>query len=279
MNTEINRLREQLEQAEALHEKATEAARVDRIKELETRLNAVQSEITNRRRGRLLGYVTGAIVAVVGVVIGLFHLQRGLDAVLDNIALPAGLVVIGGLIVILAHVAESTESLDLVAQGLKEERVTVGLKINPDELRAEYLFRGHGTELEKYYVQARRQAAQIFWVGVLTILGGFAVVIVALATLLGTTELPTEDKVIAAVLGGAGGILANFVAVIFLKMYADTIQSMADLHFRLVSTHHLLLSGFLSAKIPNPDMRSKTLSEMATAVATGVVAAAARKNE
>ncbi|HEV2108778.1 MAG TPA: hypothetical protein VGR16_10990, partial [Thermomicrobiales bacterium] len=57
------------------------------------------------------------------------------------------------------------------------------------------------------------------------------------------------------------------IAVIFLRMFSETIQSMIDFHNRLVATHHVHFGNVLAAKITNEALRSETLSRMALALA------------
>jgi hypothetical protein len=135
--------------------------------------------------------------------------------------------------------------------------------VEPVERRAQRLFRLHQAELDKYYAQARQQSFLAFGVGFLCILLGFGVVIIAAAALF-TTTAPAEAKIVVAALGAVGAIMANFIAVIALRMFSDSITSLGQLHQRLVTTHHLHFGNFLASKIANADLREKTVAAMAT---------------
>ena len=76
-----------------------------------------------------------------------------------------------------------------------------------------------------------------------------------------------SEKIVSASLGAIGGILSNFIAVIYLKIHSETIKSLTEFHNRFVFTHHLHFGNFLAAKISEKTLREKTLSEIASALA------------
>lgn len=131
-----------------------------------------------------------------------------------------------------------------------------------EEVRAEKLFKLHQIEIKKYYDQTLSHSAWIFWFGILCILVGFGLIVASL--ILVTRPGPgLSVQVVIAVLGVVSGLLANFVAVIYLKMHSETIRSLTEFHNRLVTTHHLHFGNVLAAKLKDPELREKTLSEMA----------------
>jgi hypothetical protein len=132
-----------------------------------------------------------------------------------------------------------------------------------EEERAEKFFKVHQIEIKKYYDQTLSHSAWIFWFGILCILAGFGIIVASLVLLVTRTGLGLPGQVIVAVLGAVSGILANFIAVIYLKMHSETIKSLTEFHNRLVATHHLHFGNLLAAKLKNPDLREETLSEMA----------------
>jgi hypothetical protein len=75
-----------------------------------------------------------------------------------------------------------------------------------------------------------------------------------------------------AIITGLGGVLANFIAVIYLRMYSATVTSVGGFHQRLVTTHHLHFGNFLTAKIEATGLRDKALAEMATRLAAPIPA-------
>jgi len=62
-------------------------------------------------------------------------------------------------------------------------------------------------------------------------------------------------------------VLADFIGVIFLRMYSQAIGSMSRFHERLVNTHHLHFGNFLAARISRDADQDRTLKEMALAIA------------
>jgi hypothetical protein len=134
-------------------------------------------------------------------------------------------------------------------------------------LRAEKLFKLHQFELKRYYDQTLRQGAVIFVFGIACILAGFAVIGVTLYVLTQQVGDDTSAQVIVGALGGVGAILADFIAVVYLRMFTDTLRNVSDFHTTLVGTHHLHFGNFLTANITDQDLREKTLAKVAAGLA------------
>jgi Cyanobacterial TRADD-N associated 2-Transmembrane domain len=121
-----------------------------------------------------------------------------------------------------------------------------------------------------HYDQTLRQGAYIFWVGLLCLVAGFVIIGIALRQVVDPPAgLDNDDKQIIAIVGLTGGVLADFIGVIFLRMYSQAIGSMSRFHERLVNTHHLHFGNFLAARISDkntPD-QNRTLEQMALAIA------------
>jgi hypothetical protein len=138
----------------------------------------------------------------------------------------------------------------------------VGL-LNYDEQRAFKLFQIDTLEIRRYYEQALRQRRFIFYVGIVCILAGFASVFAAFRLISSASQAQLSEKIVIASLGAVGGILANFVGLIFLRMFSTVVQSMVDFHKRLVATHHVVFANVLVAKIQDAKTRDETLSTIA----------------
>ncbi|MGH3669749.1 MAG: hypothetical protein ACRDSH_03805, partial [Pseudonocardiaceae bacterium] len=126
-----------------------------------------------------------------------------------------------------------------------------------DEKHAQRLFQLHSEQLRQYYDQALGQRGLVFFAGFGCILGGFAVVAFTFHALSSIHDVP--EKIVVAVLGGVGGILANFIAFIYLRMFSETIQSVGNFHDRLVLTHHLHFANVLISKMSSRDKADDAL--------------------
>ncbi len=133
------------------------------------------------------------------------------------------------------------------------------------EQKAQKLFKLHQLELKKYYDQTLKQSKWIFLVGIFCLVLGFGAIGGSLWQV--HKEAP-NDKTIVAILGGIGGILSNFIAVVYLKMHSETIKSLTEFHNRLVLTHYLHFGNFLLAKIDNQNLRDKSLAQVAINLST-----------
>jgi hypothetical protein len=155
---------------------------------------------------------------------------------------------------------------DQIAQ-LKERLELRGL-LDQEERRAFRLFQLHSADLKRYSDLALAQRRTIFGLGVFCVLLGAGIAIAALA-LLSAEHGSGEEKILIAAMGAVGAILSNFVALVYLRMFRDTVNSMNVFHTRLVSTHRLLFSNLLAARIADSSERDKTLAMMASSVAHG----------
>lgn len=140
--------------------------------------------------------------------------------------------------------------------------------IDPSEIekRAERLFNKHQLELQKYYDLTLSQSKLIFFGGIFCILIGVGIVFVTLYLVFNLASSITE-KIIPAILGSIGAILTNYIAVVYLKMYSETTNSLTIFHNRLVSSNHLHFSNFLIAKISESTKRDETLALVAQEIA------------
>jgi hypothetical protein len=134
--------------------------------------------------------------------------------------------------------------------------------LNADEKRAHKLFELNGIELKRYYDQALQQRRVVFAIGVLCLLAGFGSIAAAIFVVYGEHG-STDQKIIAASLGAISGILSNFVAVIYLRMFTAIVTSMVEFHTRLVATHHAHFGNVLAARIVDPQKRDATLAGIA----------------
>jgi hypothetical protein len=136
-----------------------------------------------------------------------------------------------------------------------------------EERRAQKLFQLHSIQLKQYYDQALKQGSYIFWVGLVCIFLGFGIIAATFWLLQREPSVGSSEQIIIGALGSVGGVLANFIALIYLRMHSETVQSTTKFHNRLVLTHHLHFGNFLVAKITNQGLRESTLGSIASALA------------
>ena len=130
--------------------------------------------------------------------------------------------------------------------------------------KAEKIFRLNETEVRRYYDEALKKSSWIFYVGVGTIVIGFLIVWFTIRLV--SSNAVSDDlpgKIVLAVLGTVSGVLTNFIAAIYIKMYSETIQSLGVFHNRLVLTHHLHFANVLVEGINDKSLRDETLSKLA----------------
>lgn len=162
---------------------------------------------------------------------------------------------------VMVLIDRSTQFDDQIAD-IKTEMDLLRIGTDSLELRAEKQFTAHQVELKRYYDQSLNQSKWIFWVGILCLVAGMIIIVITLLFVFQSSH--SNNNIIIAITGGVTSILTNFVAVIFLKMYSETVKSLNIFHERLVTTHHLHFGNFLTSKIFNDEsLREKTWSELA----------------
>jgi hypothetical protein len=151
---------------------------------------------------------------------------------------------------------------ELNLRDLENEIDLASIDLDSREKRAEKLFKLHQYELDKYYTQNLRQGNQIFKMGFIFFMIG--VLIVAASIYLITFKVHNKDtSIIIAGLGAVGTILSNFIAAIYIRMFSETAKTSTQFHNRLVTTHNLMFSNFISSKIDNDALRENTYSQIA----------------
>lgn len=225
----------------------------------------LQAELlrVRKRRSRLTRFQwAGPLVAVgflaVGLLFGLSDHDWGfaalwlLYAVLGLATLPVAFV--------------NIHELDAQARDISNEIDLRGIEENNLEARAQKLFQLHSFELKRYYDQALRQGRSIYYVGVGCIVLGFGVIVAAFVLVAASPKASFDEKILIAALSAVGGVLANFIGVIYLRMFSETVQAVTGFHQRLVVTHHLHFANFLVAKIDDRTLREDALATMAEAL-------------
>lgn len=139
------------------------------------------------------------------------------------------------------------------------------------------LFQLHQIELNRYYKHTLRNSRALMAAGLLCLAVGLGIVggttwwvARAVPQAGGGAQAAAADwriTALVALLGAVGGILANYVAALYLKMHAAAAQALNDFHNRLVSTHHLHVANFLAAKIEDESTREAAFKAMAEEIA------------
>jgi hypothetical protein len=66
------------------------------------------------------------------------------------------------------------------------------------------------------------------------------------------------------VVGVVTTLLADFVAVITVRMFSGSVDSLTRMHQRLVGTHHLHFANLIVSKNADTKLRERTLAAIAT---------------
>lgn len=171
--------------------------------------------------------------------------------------------IIYGIILLTFPLIKPLSEQTIELQEVENELDLLSISHSSLEERSEKLFKHHHVELKKYYDENLKQSAWIFIIGIACIVIGFAIIGITLYFLIANLSNELENKIIVASLGAVGALLSNFIAVIYLKMHAETVKALTEFHNRFVNTHHFYFSNFLLSKIQNEEKREDALVELA----------------
>jgi hypothetical protein len=236
---------------------AREDSRSGGVADLEGRISEIRTRQRLNRRLAIMAGAFGIVFIGAGAVSLYSHWTR----------LTGFLLGYGGVFVLSGFLFWSMLSdSDYELRDLRDQLDLSELMQEPLERRAQKLFQVHSHQLKRYYDQALRQRGLIFLTGLLCIVAGFGVIAAAFV-LLTRAQTSLSEKIVIASLGAVGGILGNFIAVVYLRMFTETVKSIGGFHDRLVVTHHLHFANFLAAKVSSQQERDTTFARMAQALA------------
>ncbi len=241
----------------------------DRKPILQVRLQRLQSR--QRYRVRLKRLALVVVILLLALIPILYPVVRSFSDGED--ARLAALVAAGYAVLALAFsLSIPSNEYDNEIHQTEDELDLLGCENISAEQRAQKLLKLHQFELKRYYDLTLKESSRIYLVGIGCIFLGFAIIGFTLY-LVGyrLAGAKWQEKLLVSTLGSIGGILSNFIAVVFLKMFAETTKCLTEFHNRLVLTHHLHFGNFLIAKIEAPKLREESLSQMALHLADSVL--------
>lgn len=216
-------------------------------------LERLKSERSKIRSYQIYAPISSAIILVICIFIYMFFHENPIWLFIGVSYLVIG---VGFFIAPFSKTFE--DNIELIENEIQLAKSEIG----DLEVRAERLFRSHEIELRKYYKQNLNLGAWIFATGIMCILLGFSVVFYTNFSLWNSAHASTSELI----KGGFGlisGILINFVAVIFLKMFSGITSSTNSFHERLVTTNNLYYANFLTSKISDQKLRDEAISNLA----------------
>ncbi len=231
------------------------------IGETDPNVKKLRDEIEQAKARKHLFDQFGKVLPLTGVVICVTMLLLYFSLEKDPVFLGIGIFYF--VIVLIYPVFNLSKSIGLEIEALQSELSLILTGVEAIEQRAERLFKSHEINLRRYYDQALTQSGFIFVVGIVCILIGFC--FVGLSFYLLYDEKLADDnytKTVITILGIASGVLTNFVAIIYLKIYAQTTKSFTNFHEKLVTTNHLHFANFLVSKINDKKILNASLRDI-----------------
>lgn len=144
----------------------------------------------------------------------------------------------------------------------REERELSEIGLDKRILRAEKLYKMNQKDLMRYYDANLAQTKFLSVLGNIMIILGLLIVLASLFLYI----FVDADKLLL-IVGNVSGIIVDFVGAVFVKMYTQNIKAAVKFHAKFAESNNLLLANSIAHKIDNPDLRERTLSEIAKNIA------------
>lgn len=236
----------------------------NRILELNQRLkNLKERELLNKRI-KFTAYIITLLASIAPIltVIKSFLLK---DTSQNIILSPDKVIIIlsiSSLSLALIRLIDRNLVIDRIKE-TSDELEYLNIENESDIKKAEKQFKLHQNELQKYYSQNLSHSQKIFYTGIVCIILGFGIIAFTM-WILSTKNINNTLELM--ITGGIGGVLSNFIGVIYLKMYSETLKVLIEFHNKLVYTHNLHFSNYLLAKVENKELKEKILQEAILAI-------------
>ena len=243
-----------------------------RKNELLNRKQDIQENITRRENLNLVvsilllvfwAFLFGYTILTFKVDIGDYTYESLLVSISGRIIPLIALLVLN--IIIILILRKPSYHLENQIKEISNEVELQEIDTSSIELRAEKLFKNHQFELKRYYDQTLRHSSWVFLTGIGCIIIGILFAAVTFYFVLGGKA---SENQLTAMVGISSALFSNFIGVVYLRMYSQTAKALTEFHNRLVGTHNLHFSNFLSAKITEKNLREKTLSEISLKLAS-----------
>ena len=118
-------------------------------------------------------------------------------------------------------------------------------------------------EVKRYYDINLKNLKYLFRIGLGIIILGVTIIIISVILFI------NEKNGIQMLIGSVSGILIDFIGVIFIRMYTETVKMSLKFHDKLINSNNILFVNILITKIKNQDLQDKTLSEVAKIISKG----------
>ena len=236
-----------------------------RLRELKKQKEKLKDELSNKKKGANKKYLFPIIITAIGIAMSfMYFIEKNLNK---------GLLFSFGLIFII--LGPSTIILLIFIKDLeitvKEEEI---LEMN-DEIElletseseydkiAKKQFQKDQKEVKRYYDINLKHLKYLFPIGAGIILLGVTIIIISVILFI------NEKNGIQMLIGSVSGILIDFIGVIFIRMYTETVKMSLKFHDKLINSNNILFVNILITKIKNQDLQDKTLSEVAKIISKG----------
>ena len=184
--------------------------------------------------------------------------------------LPASLMIAGAAVVlfgvlynVFTSINNDTRHTSLTSRcaQIDETIAVMSVENKTPKMQAEIRFDNSQSDFKRFFDINLNQLSWVFKLGIGTVLAGMVIIFLAIIM------FAVSPKYNIAVLTGAiSGVLVDFIGVIFIRMYTETIKASIQLQNKLVHNNDNLLANLLAEDIDDKNLRNQTLSEIAKTI-------------
>ncbi len=197
--------------------------------------------------------------------------------------LPASLMIAGAAVVlfgvlynIFTSINNDTRHTSLTSRcaQIDETIAVMSAENKTPKMQAEIRFDNSQSDFKRFFDINLNQLSWVFKLGIGTVLAGMVIIFLAIIM------FAVSPKYNIAVLTGAiSGVLVDFIGVIFIRMYTETIKASIQLQNKLVHNNDNLLANLLAEDIDDKNLRNQTLSEIAKTISANNTASSVTSME
>ena len=213
--------------------------------------------------------LAGIALTVCGIVLRLYTVGLSGQSAAVGV-LPASLMIAGAAVVlfgvlynVFTSINNDTRHTSLTSRcaQIDETIAVMSVENKTPKMQAEIRFDNSQSDFKRFFDINLNQLSWVFKLGIGTVLAGMVIIFLAIIM------FAVSPKYNIAVLTGAiSGVLVDFIGVIFIRMYTETIKASIQLQNKLVHNNDNLLANLLAEDIDDKNLRNQTLSEIAKTI-------------
>ena len=241
------------------------------MKERDKLMDEMEQPKTRRFPISIIFFTLAGIALIVCGIVSRQYMVGSTDQSAAAGVLPASLMIAGATVIlfgvlynIFASINNDARHTSLISRcaQIDETVAVMSVENKTPKMQAEIRFDNSQSDFKRFFDINLNQLSWVFKLGIGTLLTGMVIIFLAIIMF----EFSPVKYNISVLTGAIIGILVDFIGVIFIRMYTETIKASMQLQNRLVHNNDNLLANLLAEDIDDKYLRNQTLSEIAKTI-------------